>query len=89
MTSRDFAWRCAGAAILALAGAIGPGHLLGTGGASGLLAFVTALLGLVLLVQGRRVPAALRIERSRHRALPQSLHRRVTQGRRRSRVPTP
>lgn len=81
MTLRDLAWRCAGGGILALAGAIGPGHLLGTGGASGLLAFVTALLGLVLLVQGRRVPAALRIERSRHRALPQALRRRVTQGR--------
>ena len=81
MTLRDLAWRFAGVGILALAGAIGPGHLLGTSGASGLLAFVTALPGLVLLVQGRRVPAALRIERSRHRALPQALHRRVAQGR--------
>lgn len=74
---RDLAWRGLGLGILALAGAIGPGEMFGVGGGLGLVAFVAAAIGLVLVIQGRRVPAALRIERSRHRALPEVIHRRV------------
>lgn len=78
MKRRDLAWRGLGLGIVALAGAIGPGGGLGTGVGTGFVAFITALIGLVLLVQGKRVPAALRIERSRHRTLPEAIHRRVT-----------
>jgi hypothetical protein len=74
--SRDLAWRGIGLAALALAGAIArsPGD---GGGATGLIAFLVAISGLVLLVQGKRVPLALRIERSRHRNLPQAIRRRL------------
>lgn len=81
MKRRDLAWRGLGVGILAVAAAIGPGEWFGTGVAVGVSAFVAALLGLVLIIQGKRVAVALRIERSRHRSLPQAIHRRLTRGR--------
>jgi hypothetical protein len=71
-------WRGAGVAL------VGAGSLPGLSGqyydnpGLGLLGFVLAVAGLALIVQGKRVPAALRIERSRHRLLPQAIraHRR-------------
>lgn len=79
MKRRDFAWRALGVGILALAGAIGPGAWLGSRGGVGFLAFLAAVAGLVLLIQGKRVAVAVRIERSRHRGLPQAIHRRFTE----------
>lgn len=74
MTRRDLAWRSAGVALFATATAIGLQD--GLSGDVKLLGFALALVGLVLIVQGRRVPAAWRIERSRHRALTQAIHAR-------------
>lgn len=75
MTGRDALWRGAGAATFA--GAIGTCALPGIGVAVQLLCFVLAVAGIVLMIQGRRVPAALRIELSAHRSLPQAIHART------------
>jgi hypothetical protein len=67
------AWRTTGV-VLAAAGSL-PG-LLGRyydDPGLGLLGFVFAVIGLVLIIQGKRVPAALRIELSRHRMLPEAI----------------
>lgn len=40
-----------------------------------LLGFPIAILGLVLAVQGKRAPLAIRVECSRHRHLPERLQR--------------
>lgn len=76
MTHRDIAWRSFGAALFLMGGAIGLNDRLGDSSFPGLAGFLVALFGFVLVVQGKRVPAALRIERSRHRSLPQSIHAR-------------
>lgn len=81
MTARDLAWRAGGTALTAVgfvASRATPGDP-GWAAALSLLAFLMAIGGLVLVVQGDRVPRALRIERSRHRHLPDTLvHRRQT-----------
>ena len=76
MTHRDLAWRGAGVALVAVAGLVRLADGGATHGAVALLAFVLMLLGVVLLVQGKRVPAALRVERSRHRLLAQAIRER-------------
>lgn len=75
MTRRDRAWRAAGAALFAAACAIGVINRL-DGGSAGLPGFGLAVLGLVLLVQGKRVPAAMRVERSPHRTLARAIRQR-------------
>ena len=72
MTHRDLAWRGAGLALITASAVIGSA----SSNPTRLLAFALAVCGLVLLVQGRRVPAALRVERSRHRGLPQAIRER-------------
>lgn len=76
MTRRDLAWRSGGLALLAAASGIRLIDRWMTGGASdstlgmllGLGGFLLAIAGVVLLVQGKRVPQALRCEYRRHRA---------------------
>lgn len=75
MTRRDLTWRGVGLAVAMLGVAI----VAGGATAWGLPAFCLVLLGVVLIVQGKRVPAALRIERSRHRALAQAIRDRRRQ----------
>lgn len=76
MTGRDLAWRAAGAALIAAAAAVDL-----AGAVPGVPAFLLAIAGLVLLVQGGRAPRALRVERGRHRHLPVALRRRRRAGR--------
>jgi hypothetical protein len=76
MTHRDLKWRACGVAAFSAACAIGA--IIGPDAAStpGLFCFALALAGAVLIIQGKRVAAVFRIERSRHRALAQSIHDR-------------
>jgi hypothetical protein len=54
-----------------------------TFGGVALLGFALAMGGLILVVQGKRVAAAIRIERGRHRLLPTAIDaRRRTRARR-------
>lgn len=76
MTHRDLMWRGAGLALVAVAGIARLADGTGAHSALTLLAFILMLLGVVLLVQGKRVPAALRVERSRHRMLAQAIRQR-------------
>lgn len=76
MTYRDLIWRSGGIALLVSAAAVRWDAWSGFGSTTGLLAFGLALAGLVLLVQGRRVPAAIRIELGRHRTLPRAVRAR-------------
>ncbi|OAN57617.1 hypothetical protein [Sphingomonas sp. TDK1] len=74
----DRLWRAAGAILLITGGLAGALSDLGDGEGSAvlLLGFPLAMLGLVLAVQGRRAPLAIRVECSRHRLLPERLHAR-------------
>jgi len=69
MTRRDAAWRSAGLGLIAAALAIGGLARADASAVPGILAFVLTVVALVLLFQGRRVGAAFRIERGRHREL--------------------
>lgn len=75
MTRRDLGWRGAGVMIFALALAIG-GASTPAAGPAGLLCMAMALIGVLLIVQGKNLPAALRIERSRHRVLAHAIRQR-------------
>lgn len=78
MTRRDLAWRAVGIAMIGggcLTSAVDTGDA-GTTAILGLVGFTVAIAGLVLALQGKRVPLALRIERSRHRELPMAIWRR-------------
>lgn len=76
MTRRDLAWRSGGLALFAAASGmrliewsvtgVAPDSALGM--LLGLGEFLLAIFGVVLLVQGKRVPQALRAELRRHRA---------------------
>lgn len=76
MTRRDLAWRSGGLALFAAASGIrliersvpGVASDSALGMLLGLSEFLLAILGVVLLVQGKRVPLALRAELRRHRA---------------------
>ncbi len=74
----DRLWRAAGAALLIAGGLAGAFSDVGGAEGSGvlLLGFPLAILGLVLVVQGRRAPLAIRVECSRHRLLPERLQAR-------------
>ncbi|TPG54223.1 hypothetical protein [Sphingomonas glacialis] len=84
MTHRDRLWRGLGVALVVVASAVRMTEGFETQIGAGLAAFILMLAGLVLIVQGKRVPAALRIERSRHRLLAQAIrdrrHRRPGDG---------
>lgn len=72
MTRRDLFWRAAGAALIAagaLATRLAPAAADGAD-IVGLLGVLVAAGGLLLLIGGKRVGLALRVERSRHRELP-------------------
>lgn len=83
MTRRDLAWRAAGASLFITGCTV---NLLGRVGSpnapvmpvavTGLLAFVVAVLGIVLLIQGKRIPNIWKVERGRHRDLPIAIHQR-------------
>jgi len=73
MTRRDRLWRGIGAAFFGLACAIGIVPGLSDPDPLGLFGFALAMTGLVLMVQGRRVPATWKILRSRHHALPEAI----------------
>lgn len=76
MRRRDSLWR--GVGVVVFAAACGTGLARGPDASASLalLCFAAALFGAVLIIQGKRVSAALRIERSRHRELPQAIHAR-------------
>lgn len=76
MTHRDLAWRGIGVALVTVAISARIADGAGTNTAVSLLAFILSLCGLVLMVQGKRVPAALRVERSPHRMLAQAIRDR-------------
>jgi type IV secretory pathway TrbF-like protein len=86
MTARDLAWRIGGGALFGIACAIGQSRSFassgGIGTLLGLVAFVLAIAGVVLLAQGKRIPMAFRVERSGHRNLVAAIHsRRQRRGR--------
>jgi hypothetical protein len=78
VTRRDMGWR-SGGAVLMVAG-FGLGHLPVFGepspAALAIAGFVMAIVGLVLVINGKRVAMSLRIERSRHRNLPLAIQAR-------------
>ncbi|UYY77547.1 hypothetical protein [Sphingomonas sp. R1] len=79
-------WRGAGVVLLVaggLAGAVSDAGTMDGASVLLLLGFPLAMLGLVLVVQGRRAPLAIRVECSRHRMLPERLHARRGDTRRR------
>lgn len=76
MRHRDFLWRGIGLGAFVTAGVVGIADRLAGGSLIALPAFGVALIGLVLIVQGKRVAVALRIERSRHRGLAAMIHAR-------------
>lgn len=72
MTRRDLIWRVAGAALIA-SGALATRAATAAEASAdlvGLLGVLVAAGGLLLLIGGKRVVVALRVERSRHRELP-------------------
>lgn len=74
----DAPWRVAGVILLIAGGLAGAFSDVGGAEESGLLllGFPVAMFGLVLVVQGRRAPLAIRVECSRHRLLPERLQAR-------------
>ncbi|WP_419815539.1 hypothetical protein [Glacieibacterium sp.] len=66
MRRHDLAWRSLGAAIVAAASVLKFSRY---GDATAMPAFCFGLLGILLMIQGRRVVAALRVELGRHRLL--------------------
>lgn len=76
MTRRDLRWRIGGVALIAAGYAVTRAASNATGSADipGLFGLLVAAGGLLLLLGGKRVALALRIERSRHRELPGAIH---------------
>lgn len=72
MTVRDLRWRIAGATLLIMGHFVVDAATEAAGGADmlGLLGLLVAAGGLLLLIGGKRVALALKVERSRHRELP-------------------
>lgn len=86
MTPRDLIWRAAGVTLIAFGALATRAATTATGSADlvGLLGVLVAGGGLLLLIGGKRVALALRVERSRHRELPGAI-RSARQARRRNR----
>ena len=81
MIHRDLVWRGIGMGAFTVAIAIGVADRVD--GPLRLAGFALALIGLVLIVQGKRVAAAWRVERGNHRSLAQAIDtRRREQSRR-------
>ena len=79
MTGRDLAWRGAGLALTMIGcapGIVRPADATGLWSALTIAGLLVAIAGIVLMIHGRRVAVALRIERSRHRQLPSILRTR-------------
>lgn len=76
MTHRDLFWRGLGAALVVVTATVRLADGAGTHTGIMLVAFLLTILGLVLMIQGKRVSAALRVERSRHRLLAQAIRDR-------------
>lgn len=77
MTRRDILWR-SGGAVLILTGYAATGAAIDAvprADLIGLSGLAVAGAGLLLLLGGRKVAAALRVERSRHRDLPGAIRR--------------
>jgi len=89
MTPRDLLWRGLGG-VLSVGGPacelLVPGDSGGARGLLTLLFFAATVLGIILLVQGKKVALALRIDGSRHRMLPDLIRSRRRE-RRMSRQP--
>jgi len=73
MTRRDRIWRSFGGCCFVTGCALGVVPGWSEHGSIGVLGFALAMTGLVLLVQGKRVPATWKIVRSRHYALPEAI----------------
>lgn len=76
MKHRDLAWRGLGAGLITAAATLriadgDSGHVIVS-----LFGFSLMLAGLVLVIQGKRVSAALRVECGRHRLLAQTIRDR-------------
>lgn len=76
MTHRDRLWRGFGVGLVLVASVARLADGDGTHTLLALAAFVLMLAGLVLIVQGKRVPAAFRVERGRHRLLVHAIRAR-------------
>lgn len=83
MTQRDLFWRAAGGGFIAAGYGVSRAAESAGGAAAifGLFGIMVAAAGLLLLLAGKRVPMALRIERSRHRELPMAIKARRQAGR--------
>ena len=94
MTRRDLIWRGAGVALIGIGCAISPLREMTALdfpiALTGVFGFAAAMLGLVLFIQGKRVPIPWRVERSPHRELPAAIHaRRCREGSARARSDRP
>lgn len=76
MTHRDLFWRGLGVGLVVVAASVRVADVAGSHAGVSLIAFILTLTGLVFVIQGKRVPAALRVERSRHRLLAQAIRDR-------------
>jgi len=76
MTVRDLRWRISGATLIAMGYALTHVAMKAAGTADmlGLLGLLVAAGGLLLLLGGKRVALAFKVERSRHRELPGAIH---------------
>lgn len=83
MTRRDLRWRAAGLALSA--GGCAAGLLHRAGSPFTLLYFVAAILGIVLMLNGKRVPIAFAAERRGHRDTAATIHARRSRRRQASR----
>lgn len=86
MTHRDLLWRGLGATLFVggpCAALLLPGDAAGMHGIITLCGLAVTILGLVLVIQGKKAALALRIERSPHRMLPALIRSRRRAQRRR------
>lgn len=85
MTRRDIAWRTVG--LVMAAGACGVAAAM-NGSALAMLVFPIALLGLTLMINGKRVVVVLRAERHGHGHTAEAIHAvRLRRTRRRAEPP--
>lgn len=70
MTQRDLFWRTAGATLVGVGYALTRVATDASADLVGIVGLLVAAAGLLLLLAGKKVVLALRVERSRHRELP-------------------